>query len=135
MRMLESFNVCVGAGVGIAFIVTLSVAASNNGFVDVDATGADNYTRAALHYAADTVTDELSSLDVDVPEPARLGCRLAEVECPSHISGVAVASIVLGVLFALQVTLGLVLRQRRRRHGARTGRSKLYGVDSHYPEL
>jgi hypothetical protein len=126
-RWLEPVNVCLGAGVGIAFIVTISVAAANGGFVDVDATGADNYTRAAIHYAADRVTEELSSLDVDVPEPARLGCRLAEVECPTKISGVAVASIVLGVLFVLQLLIGLFLRHRRREGYARRGKKKLYG--------
>jgi len=113
---VECANAVVGIGVGIAFIVTFSVAAANGGFVDVDATGADNTTLATLHYAADRVTETLSDLDIDIDTygPAvQVGCRMAEVECPHKISGVAVGSIVTGTLSLLFFLVALWLRSQR----------------------
>jgi hypothetical protein len=126
---VEAANVCVGLSLFITFIVTLSVAAANNGFVSVDDTGVGNNTRAALHSAQEAVTDELSSLDIDIDTygPAiKVGCQLAEIECPTKISGVAVASIVTGILSLLSLIVALVLRARRRSKYANRGRVQLY---------
>lgn len=130
---VEAANACVGIAVGIAFIVTFSVAAANGGFVNMDDTGADNATLANLHYAADTVTDELSALDIDVDAygPAiKVGCQLAKTQtgvgCPHKISGVAVGSIVTGVLAVLALLLGLYFRHERRSKSVRRRHARLY---------
>lgn len=122
----EAANVAVASSLLTTFLVTLIVAASNNGFVDIDATGIDNSTLASLHYAADTVSTSLSPLDMDVAETITLSCRLAEVSCPSKLSGVAVTSIVTGVLVVPSFLLGIYLRSRRlRTYGMTGGRRKL----------
>jgi hypothetical protein len=125
----EALNLVVGVAVGITFIVTFSVAAANGGFVNVDDTGADNVTLATIHYAADALTNLTSALDIDIDTygpTVRLGCKLAEVECPQKISGVAVASIVMGVLALLMLLLGLWLRAERRQKRGRNGARQLY---------
>ena len=125
----EAVNGVLGLAVGITFIVAFSVAAANGGFVNVDDTGADNTTLATIHYAADAVTNLTSVLDIDIDAygPAvKIGCQLAEVECPHKITGVAVASIVTGVLALLQLLLGLWFRADRRQKRNRRGAQQLY---------
>lgn len=129
----EVVNFCLGIALSITFVVTFSVAIANGGFVNVDDTGADNATLATLHYAADTVTEDLASLDIDIDAygPAvKIGCRMAQAQtgvgCPHKISGVAVTSIVTGVLSVLSLLMGLWFRTQRRQQYGRRGRVQMY---------
>ena len=128
LAYLEAANACVGIGVFIAFLVTFIVALANLDCC-VDTSNIDNATLAELRYVGDTVTSTLSDLDIDVDSygPAlKVGCQLAALNCPHKISGVAVASIVTGVISVLAFLLGLWFRAERRKTYARHGRKQLY---------
>ena len=124
----EAANAFVGVGVFIAFLVTFIVALSNLDCC-VDTSNIDNATLAELRYVGETVTFTLSDLDIDVNSygPAlKVGCQLAALNCPHKISGVAVASIVTGVIAVLTFLLGLWFRSERHKQYARRGRVQLY---------
>lgn len=126
--LVEGVNACLGLSLLITFIVTLSVALANADCC-IDTSSLDNATLTQLHYATDTVTATLSDLDIDVDAygpVVQVGCRLAEIECPHKISGVAVASIVTGIMSVLFLLLGLALRVDRRTRRSRNGRVRLY---------
>ena len=130
---VEAANLCVGVGVSIAFVITFGVAAANGGFVDVDATNADNATLTTVHRMADAVTESLADLDIDIDSYGRavqIGCRIAEFKCPHKISGVAVASISTGALAVCLLVVGLWLRTQRPERRYRGGRAQRL-----YPEL
>lgn len=125
---LETANACIGFGVFVAFLVTFIVALSNLDCC-VDTSSIDNATLAELRYVGDTVTSTLSDLDIDIDSygPAlKVGCQLASVNCPHKISGVAVASIVTGVVAVLTFLMGLWFRAERHKQYAKRGRMRLY---------